>query len=277
MDYIEVSLKFKPNEETSEIVTAFLSLLPFESFQATNSGLKAFIKEQEFKLTDLQGVMSRIPIENISFQYEPIQQVNWNEEWEKNFDPIQINEKCIVRAPFHKAPTNLEYDIIIMPKMSFGTGHHATTKLMIRSLLDEPLDNKRVLDAGCGTGVLSIMAEKLLAQKVLAYDIDEWAVINSRENVNANNCKNIDVEKGSVKDIQPDGFDVILANINKNVLLSDIPLFSDKLVRNGSLILSGFYEKDCEDIVKLAELNQLKIAHIATLDKWALIKMVKLV
>lgn len=276
MNYYKVSLTFNTSNERSDIVVAFLAQLPFESFEFKDYGLNAFIQEKYYNLSDIQEVIREIPFE-ISIENEIIERINWNEEWEKNFNPIQINEDCIIRAPFHENPQGVKYDLIIMPKMSFGTGHHATTTLMIRSIMYEPIENKRVLDAGCGTGILSIMAEKLHAKMVLAFDIDDWAVINSNENIELNNCKYINVEKGSIDDIQAKGFDVILANINKNVLLRDIPLYSSKLNRGGYMFLSGFYENDCSDIIELAKLNQLKKAHIETLDKWALIKFEKLV
>lgn len=276
MNYYELSLYFNCDKDQRDIVLAWLSILPFESFEFTDSGLNAYIQENELNYTDVEEVIRNIPF-SIKYDQHLVKRINWNEEWEKNFKPILINKDCIVRAPFHKAPMGIKYDIQIMPKMSFGTGHHATTTLMIRSMMDEPMINLRVLDAGCGTGILSIMAEKLQAQSVLAYDIDEWAVINAKENIDLNNCENIDVEKGSSEDIGAHGFDVILANINKNVLLRDIPRFSLKLKMGGNMLLSGFYEDDCSDIIELAELNQLKKAYTATLDKWALIKLEKLV
>ena len=275
MDYYQVSLEFKTEKDYSDIVTAFLSQLPFESFRATEKGLDSFIELGKYKPADLEEVIKDIPF-RVSHSVHLIERKNWNKEWEKNFDPTIINDRCIIRAPFHESDERFEYNIIIMPKMSFGTGHHATTALMIRSIMNEPLKGKRVLDAGCGTGVLSIMAEKLQAESVLAHDIDDWAVMNAKENLELNNCKYIVVEKGSIDDIQAKGFDVLLANINKNVLLRDIPVFAEKLKEGGVLFLSGFYENDCSEIIELADLNQLKEAHIATLDKWALIKLEKL-
>ncbi len=274
MDYTEVEFFIKPSEEGRDICLAFLSQLPFETFQESPKGLIAFIQTEQFSEADIRSIIQLIPNHEVSFEFKTIERINWNEQWEKNFKPLKITDDCYVRAPFHEA-YHAKYEIVIMPKMSFGTGHHATTTLMLRFMLGEPFEGKSVLDAGCGTAILAIMAEKLLAKSVLAYDIDDWAVENSIENIRVNNCKNIDVEKGSVHQIAREGFDVILANINKNVLLDEMSTYSKKLNPNGLIFLSGFYESDIEDVISCAEQSGLKHIAVETLNEWAVLKLQK--
>lgn len=275
MEYTEVEFTIDPLEEGRDICIAFLSQLPFETFQESPMGVIAFIQSSEFNEDDLYATVKQIPNHQVSFEFKTVKRINWNEEWEKNFDPLKITNDCYVRAPFHEA-YGAKYEIVIMPKMSFGTGHHSTTTLMLRSMLNEPFEGLNVLDAGCGTAILAIMAEKLLAKSVLAYDIDDWAVENSIENIAVNNCKNINVEKGSVHEIAGTGFDVILANINKNVLLDEMSTYSKKLNLNGLIFLSGFYKSDIEDVISSAEGCGLKHMASETLNEWAVIKLQKI-
>ena len=273
MNYIQVDFHIDPIE-SREICLAFLSQLEFESFEDSESGLKAYIPTDLFSEELIRKQAALIPNVTIRFVANEIEKVNWNEEWEKNFSPVVINEKCGIRAPFHET-LNLQYELIIMPKMSFGTGHHATTSLMLRSMIEEDFKSKQVLDAGCGTGVLAIMAEKLHADNVLAYDIDEWAVENSKENIAVNNCKYITVEKASINEITASGFDIILANINKNVLLEEMNRYAEKLNSEGIIFLSGFYFDDIQELTEKASEYNLKQIHSETLNEWAHLKLQK--
>ena len=181
---------------------------------------------------------------------------NWNKKWEENFQPIRLEyndiKKCIIRADFHEPEPNFEYEIIVTPKMSFGTGHHQTTRLMLGHQFEINHQNKKVVDAGSGTGILAIMAAQLGAKEVFACDIEDWSVENSLENAERNNIK-IDSRHGTVKVFEGQKFDILLANINKNVLLEEMPLYSELLETTGTLVLSGFHVKDVEDIAKRAE------------------------
>jgi ribosomal protein L11 methyltransferase len=204
------------------------------------------------------------------FFYDQVEKQNWNEEWEKNLQPIIVDDRCLVRAEFHKIEKQYPYEIIITPKMSFGTGHHQTTYLMIQSQLDIDHTNKRVMDAGCGTAILSIMASKLKAKEVEAFDIDEWSVINGTENIQNNHCQNIHIHQGKIDDMKFEGkFDLILANINKNILLSEMKSYANYLVAGGQLLISGFYTHDIGDLLNEANKHQLTEVSRKDRETWA--------
>ena len=231
-----------------EILVAELGAVGFESFSETPERLSAFIQVQDWK----EGMLDEIQILNsdeVAFEVdqEQIEQVNWNERWEKNFNPIQIQGKVSVRAPFHEDP-HLQYDIVIEPKMSFGTGHHETTHLMIEFLLELELEGKSVLDMGCGTGILAIFSEMRGASMIDAIDIDAWCYENSLENASRNKCNRIRVYQGDASLLTGRQYDLIIANINRNILLSDMGAYVNSLNPNGILLLSGFYESDVEQI-----------------------------
>lgn len=200
--------------------------------------------------------------------------MNWNEEWEKNFQPILVEDSCCVRAPFHPA-TDVKYDIVIEPKMSFGTGHHATTHMMIQFLLNNDFEGKRVLDMGCGTGVLAIVAEKRGAKEVDAIDIDNWCYQNSIENVERNNCSRITVYEGGAELLGEKKYDVIIANINRNILLEDIKVYSRNLEAGGELYLSGFYAADIPAIVEECEKNGLDRVGSLEREEWVALQLKK--
>jgi len=210
----------------------------------------------------------------ISYKIEKIEKVNWNQEWENNFPPIQVGEECYVRAPFHPSK-NLKYEIIIEPKMSFGTGHHQTTSMMIQHLLETDLNEKKTLDMGCGTAILAILAEKKGAKHIDAVDIDNWCYLNSIENIERNNCKEISVSKGDVSLLNGKKYDVIIANINRNVLLSDIKTYAICLEKNGLLFLSGFYTEDIPIIDENCLQNGLKLMCKHEKDNWVALKYEK--
>jgi len=259
-----------------DILVAELGQVGFESFTENPDGVEAYIQKADWNaslLDDIQILQS----EEVTFSYEvkEIEQVNWNEEWEKNFEPIVVADQVSVRAPFHKNP-GLQYDIVIEPKMSFGTGHHETTHLMIQHLMELDLHGKKVLDMGCGTGILAIFAEMKGAASVDAIDIDNWCYENSLENVERNNCHHISVFEGDSSLLKSSAYDVIIANINRNILLQDMSVYTDSLRENGILLLSGFYTEDIEKINASAESNGLKQDKKLTRNNWVGLKYVNL-
>jgi ribosomal protein L11 methyltransferase len=259
------------NPEFTDILTAELAEVGFDTFMETDSGFEAFVEEEKFNREALTEIKSKyINQTPLVFSFDKIAKQNWNEEWEKNYQPINVEDKCLVRAEFHKPEKKFAHEIIITPKMSFGTGHHQTTYLMIKNQLGIDHKNKRVMDAGCGTAILSIMACKLGAREVEAFDIDEWSVINGEENIQINNCKNIRLQQGKISEVNLSGkFDIILANINKNVLLQEIKIYNEFLVENGLLLLSGFYTNDIQDLLNRAETHQLSQLQRDEKETWA--------
>ena len=273
--YIGYTFKVEPVQPGTEILIAELGFSGFESFVETPEGVIAYIQEVDHFdaiLDDIQILNSKKF--NISFEFEPIAQTNWNAEWEKNFNPIIVEDRCAIRAPFHEA-FNVEYDIVIEPKMSFGTGHHETTYMMIQHILATDFTNKSVLDMGCGTGVLAILAEKKGATAIEAIDIDNWCYLNSLENVTRNGCKHITVLEGDASLLSGKQYDIIIANINRNILLTDLSTYVTCLNEKGSLFLSGFYDSDCELIETTCNQLNLKLENTLMRNHWVALKFVK--
>lgn len=270
MNYIELSI-ISRKQSYNDIIIAELSNAGFESFTEDKNQIFAYIPVNEFDkfiFENLRILHDKKFVEDYSTT--EIIEKNWNEVWESNFEPILINNKCSVRAPFHKKPDNVVYDIIIEPKMSFGTGHHETTAMMITLLLESELKGKKVLDMGCGTAVLAILAEKSGADEVIAIDNDEWAYNNSVENIEKNNSQIIKVMLGDVGLLEyTDYFDLIIANINRNVLLNDIPYYSKCLKKRATLLMSGFYSEDIEIINKKASQFKLELKRYIQNNNWA--------
>jgi len=242
--YLGFHFSVEPKELGSEILVAELGELPFESFIDSDSGIVAYIQKQfwtENILDDLH-ILSSAEFQ-VSYTIEEIDQVNWNEEWEKNFEAIEVDGICHVRAPFHPK-TDAKFDIVIEPKMSFGTGHHETTHMMIQHLLETDVAGKKTLDMGCGTAILAILAEMKGAQPIDAIDIDNWCYLNSIENAERNNCTQITVYEGDADLLKGKKYDLIIANINRNILLNDMQTYVDCLNKEGVLLLSGFYSDD---------------------------------
>jgi len=259
-----------------DILVAELGQVGFESFTENPDGVEAYIQKADWNASLLDNIQI-LESEEVTFSYDvkEIEQVNWNEEWEKNFEPIVVADQVSIRAPFHENP-GLKYDIVIEPKMSFGTGHHETTHLMIQHLLELDLQGKKVLDMGCGTGILAIFAEMKGAATLDAIDIDNWCYENSLENVERNNCHHISVFEGDASLLKPNVYDVIIANINRNILLKDMSVYTDSLKENGILLLSGFYTEDIEKINASAESNGLKQDKKLTRNNWVGLKYVNL-
>jgi len=275
MDYIELQLTITPLLGR-DILIAELADLGFESFMDTEEGLLAYIQKEEFK----EDILSRLNIlKNDDFKtnynFKTIQDQNWNEVWEKSFHPINVENRCYIRAPFHKKETGIEFDIIIEPKMSFGTGHHETTYLMVKRILELDIKNKDVLDMGCGTGVLAILAKLKKASYVIAVDIDEWAYQNTIENIKKNNNLSIDIKLGGAEVILTNQFDLVIANINRNILLRDLECYAKSLKQGGNILLSGFFSSDKEVLLEEAKQHQLELFHTSINNDWTLLHLIK--
>ena len=270
--YIAYHFTVSPLQPATEILIAELGYAGFESFVENEQGVIAYIQKDEHHDEKLDDIYALKNDEfQISYTLEEIAQANWNSEWEKNFQPIRVNDTVSIRAPFHENP-NLEFDIVIEPKMSFGTGHHETTHMMIQHLLALELKGKKVLDMGCGTGILAIFAEMKGAAPIDAIDIDAWCYENSVENCQRNNCKHITVYEGDVALLVNKKYDVIIANINRNILMADIKQYAACLNEGGILLLSGFYEEDIPIIDGEASKFGLKLNTIIERNNWVALK-----
>ena len=282
MDYYEILFSVESSLEVNivyDILAAELGEIGFESFTQTSESLAAYIPAQTFQTEKLEKCLSRFPLENVRFRYSSnfIQAKDWNEVWEKNyFQPVRIGHECLLRASFHPEESGYRFEIVINPKMAFGTGNHETTNLMIRSILALQLEGKEVLDMGCGTAVLAILAAKKGAGRVVAIDIDEWAYQNAIENCRLNNASHIQVIMGDAAQIAPVGmFDYIFANINRNILLNDIPAYCQALKPDGEILLSGFYTEDIPIIETKCNENGLAIHSFTEQNNWVAVKTVK--
>ncbi len=272
--YIEYNFSITPLQPAADILIAELGEAGFESFVENETGIQAYIQKKDWFSDILKEIEvlrnSRFKIEHV---YTEIEQENWNATWEQNFNPITVGDKCEVRAPFH-AKSDVAYDIVIEPKMSFGTGHHETTHMMLQFILDNDFDGKTVLDMGSGTGVLAILAEMKGAKSLDAIDIDNWCYLNAKENVERNSCQHIRVYEGDSSLLKNQKYDVILANINRNILVNDIPTYVKCLGKNGQLFLSGFYEEDIPLITEKCNENGLKLEKNLKKNNWVAVKYV---
>jgi ribosomal protein L11 methyltransferase len=255
-----------------------LAEIGFESFVETESGFQAYIQADLFDENELKSIeILNNPPDGLTlnFDIKHIEAQNWNASWESSFEPVIIGQDLAIVAPFHHDFSATKYVIVIEPKMSFGTGHHQTTRLMSQALFDLELIPKNVLDMGCGTGVLAILAEQLGAQQVLAVDVELWAYENSIENAQRNGCANIEVQHGDVSNIIGKSFDLILANINKNVLKADMQCYADSLVYGGRLFLSGFFTSDNEELISIAKNCNLALDKSFQDENWSCLTFVK--
>jgi ribosomal protein L11 methyltransferase len=272
-NYLEYSFTVRPRQPATDILLAELNELGFESFLETPEGLLAYIRKSEWDATKL-GVVAIL--DNPGFQIEytcnEVETQNWNQEWESSFEPILLGHHCAVRAPFHPKP-EVKYDIVITPKMSFGTGHHETTHMMLQFVLKNEIQGKSVLDMGCGTAVLAILAAMRGASKVDAVDIDHWSFLNAQENVKLNHQENIRVREGDVGLLRGK-YDIILANINRNILLRDISHYVAHLKRGGILLLSGFYKEDLPAISEKCAEYELSFQENLENNDWVSAKYV---
>lgn len=269
MDYIEVVAEFKDVHPWRDILISVQSDLGYESFVETKTGLKSYIPESSFDEEAINGHFGIEGIEKISFSL--IKDRNWNATWEEHFDPVLVEDKVAILAPFHSGDFDVELKLIIQPQMSFGTGHHQTTWMMSKKLMEMNLSDKTILDMGTGTGVLAILAEKRGAKNVFAPDIDEWSFKNAQDNVKLNDCSKIDVALGGIETVVGRSFDVIVANINKNVLVEQFSVYSESLKSGGDLLISGFFETDQPDLVEKAAEYGFIFEEKLTKDEWALL------
>lgn len=278
MKYVQVFIRCIPNNDMVKDVLAYrLSEIGYDSFIPAENGLEAYIPISLFSDDKLKNIISNFDLD-AEFEYSVVEMEDrdWNEEWEKNyFEPIVIDNRCLIQSSFHQPKGIYEYCILIDPKMAFGTGHHQTTGLILRQILDMNLENKSVLDMGCGTAVLAILAAYRNANPVVAIDIDEWAFNNALENVKLNNVPNIRVELGGAELLGKETFDVIFANINRNVLLQDIPIYSSVLNDGGVIVMSGFYTDDIPAIRSRCEEYGLHFSHFAEDTHWASVVCIK--
>ncbi len=278
MNYIQTKVPVPENSDITEILIAQLSLIGFESFEEQIDSLVAFIPESDFVKDDLLTVDYFLECENSgTLTIELLPDMNWNEVWESNYPAVTIADSCYVRAPFHDSRPSIDYEIVIHPKMAFGTAHHETTAMMIRLILENDFVNKKVLDMGCGTGVLAIMASMKCAKSITAIDNDKWSYDNTLENTELNNISNVVVIEGDAGNVKvTDDFDIILANINKNILLRDMKYYAAALIEGGYIYFSGFYSDDLEDIAIEAHNCGLKFLNNLENNNWVAAAFLKL-
>lgn len=250
MNHLEFKISLKPFYPANEILVAKLSEIGFESFVEEETFILAYILKSEFNSLNFSDSIKEMkPFSEVKIEKKEIPKENWNKKWENSFEPIILGDFCIIRAPFHSSISSIEYEIIIEPKMSFGTGHHETTQLMIEQMRGIDFSGKNVLDMGSGTGILAILAEQLGAEKILAVDIEEWAFENMNENILRNNCSKITTKLGGEEKLEIDeNFDLILANINKNILKSQFDTYAKLQSSNQRMLISGFFETDLKEL-----------------------------
>jgi ribosomal protein L11 methyltransferase len=273
MIYKSVRFKLEPNKAIfCEILLAFLDTYNFEGIIEENDTITGYIPIEDFSLSALNEIKAILKKSDcvLNWNLEDISEQNWNLIWESNFEPVIISNRCLVRAPFHKEDPKIPLEIIIEPKMSFGTGHHQTTKLMIKQMLDLDFNNMKVLDIGCGTGLLSILAAKLGAFEVTAIDIDKWAYQNTIENIEKNSVEKIQVIKGDIDVVPKKKYNIVLANINLNVILSQIAVYSDVTAKGSTILISGILRDNQKIVQEQAEKNYFTLKNIFKHDEWVL-------
>lgn len=279
MKYLEFIFHTTPCTETAnDILSAVLGEAGFESFVEQPGGIAAYIQKDAYNETLLKEALSDFPLPGtqVEYTYHEAEDKDWNEEWEKNFfRPIIIGDRCVIHSTFHNDVPQVEYDIVINPQMAFGTGHHETTSLIIGELLDNELQGKSLLDMGCGTSILAILARMRGAAPCTAIDIDEWCVRNSLENIGLNGVDRISVFQGDASALKDKGaFDVIIANINRNILLNDMKHYVRCMHPGSELYMSGFYVDDIPLIQAEAEHNGLHFVHHREKNRWAAVKFI---
>ncbi len=267
MQYVKISFSIA-DEAIRELLIAKLAEVGFEGFEETENSLLAYIAEDQYSESDVQNLSQEF---ELPFTRDEIAPQNWNETWEQNFQPVFVPGFCTIRASFHDIPVDTPYEIVITPKMSFGTGHHATTQLMITEMQHIHFKGKKVFDFGTGTGILAILAEMLGATEVLAIDNDEWSFENAIENVGRNHCSKINVKKGSIEEAADHGYDVILANINRHILLGYMKDMYAKLLPEGRILMSGILREDIEMVTSAAQEQGFRFVKHEELNNWELL------
>ena len=274
MEYTELDIRLNQMDPYAEILIARLNEINFESYAEDDNGLKAYVPTKLFNSIALEEIITDISkVSELSFTISNVKQENWNALWESNYHPVFINDSCVIRAHFHNAYPDFRYEVIITPKMSFGTGHHETTSLLINEMLDLDFKDKSVLDMGCGTGILAILASKLGAVDLLGIDFDEWAFVNAKENAILNNISNINFINGDANTIGNRKFDIVLVNINRNVILSDIEIYIHAMEDAAIILLSGFLSEDIPLILNKTEQLGLQLVDSKNKNKWQMLQL----
>ena len=275
MNYIHCHFELNEPSPWGEILITYLAEIEFESFEQNENNVDAYIQKPLFDEAKLNKVVETIKTE-VTFFHKEIEDENWNAQWESSFSPIYIDKQCIIRAPFHEKEEGFEQEIIINPQMSFGTGHHQTTYLIMKSMFGIDFENKSVLDMGSGTGILAILAEKLGCKEAVAIDIQDWAYHNTIDNLALNNCSTIKVQEGGAELlIDEDKYEIVLANINRNILTNDMKHYVSSMKKGAEIYFSGFYTADVAIIEKEANINGLTMIEVKEREGWAMVKCTK--
>ena len=275
MEYMELDCRVTPTGENTEILIAYLGAIGYSMFEETDYGVKAYIDKNLFSQLELDGIPPMLEDVTVEFTATVPEHKNWNEEWEKNFQPVIVGSDIYVRAEYHEPKPETRFELIIHPRMAFGTGHHATTSLVMEHMLSIDFKGKKVLDMGCGTGILAILAVKMGAGFVVAIDNDANAVENTEVNCTINQASQVIAKHGDATTPGNDVYDIILANINRNIILEDLPLYTKNLAPGGLLITSGYYLEDLPQIREKAKSNNLSYTSHSSLDNWCRASFVK--
>ena len=276
MKYTEVDIKLNPVVPFADILVAKLNEIEFESYNEDENGVKAYVQTHLFYETAVKEIISEVAeLCELTFTINKVKQENWNKKWESNFEPVYINDRCVIRAHFHADFPDVEQEIIITPKMSFGTGHHETTSLVMNEMFGIDFKDKSVLDMGSGTGVLAILAAKLGANSLIGIDFDEWAFENAEENAQLNSVDNIDFIHGDACAIGDETFDIILANINRNIILQDIATYVGAMNEKSEILFSGFLKEDIPLILEKSEQLGLELVVSKHKNKWQMLHLKK--
>lgn len=273
MDYLKISFQIEPRQPWTEILVDALADIEFESFTEDDKQLQAYIPATDFRAADMEHLLAEYKERGVSIEYsqEVIPAQNWNAVWESDFDPVQVDDRLLIRAPFHPPNDQCDLEIVIQPKMSFGTGHHQTTFLLAQVMLEMDFQQKKVLDVGTGTGILGILAARLGASSIIGTDIEPGAIENARENIERNAIQHFTVIEGDIDIVSPDDYDMIIANINKNVLQSHLEAYANRLKKGGQLLLSGFFEADVAELSDSARKHGFKTKEIYNYETWAVL------
>ena len=274
MNYFETTIRIDEKRIDSDIIVAELAEIGYESFDTNSDILKAYIQEVDYNQNAVEECIIQLGISDLYLQTTLIERVNWNQQWESSYEPIEVDDFCYIRAPFHQPKPGFTYQLLIEPKMSFGTGHHQTTKLMLKAMRKYTFTSQNVLDMGSGTGILAIVAKKMGSAKTVAIDIDEWSIENTKENIVLNETPDIECILGDSSKISGQ-FGLILANINRNILLKEMNIYSTHLESNGLLFLSGFFTCDEPIITDETKKHKLQLIDTLTDDQWTCLVLQK--